>query len=195
MRKVSTEGKGGYLIEYAPWHPNCKPNGYVYQHRLIMERKIGRLLKSEECIHHISGDKQDNKIENLELTTKRDHFITHDIQPAGYTKRNYDLLKFNCLKCDKEIFVYEGVARKSTPKYCSNKCRGIAQRRCERPAREILERMMRNMSFVAIGKLFGVSDQAVRKWARGYRIDFSVAKYYKNGNNKRALVECSTQSA
>lgn len=66
---VTSHSGGGYIKELCPNHPNADPGGYVLQHRLVMERTIGRYLKSSERVHHKNGDRQDNRPENLELWT------------------------------------------------------------------------------------------------------------------------------
>ena len=56
----------GYVLVYCPDHPHAR-NGCVAEHRLVMERKIGRLLRPEEVVHHINRVLADNKPENLRL--------------------------------------------------------------------------------------------------------------------------------
>jgi hypothetical protein len=51
-------------------------------------------------------------------------------------------------------------------KYCSPNCKTIGQRKVLRPSIEELEHYMKTMSMVAIGKMYGVSDNAIRKWLR-----------------------------
>jgi len=55
-------------------------------------------------------------------------------------------------------------------KYCSQKCFSKSQRKVERPSPSKLRRDISRLSFVAIGKKYGVSDNAVRKWARQYKL-------------------------
>ncbi len=54
----------GHILAYAPDHPFAR-KGYVPEHRLIVEAKIGRILRPEEKVHHKNYDEQDNSPNNL----------------------------------------------------------------------------------------------------------------------------------
>jgi endogenous inhibitor of DNA gyrase (YacG/DUF329 family) len=80
------------------------------------------------------------------------------------TEVNQHLLDpMNCDRCGKE---YQ--PDKSKRKFCSEKCRQLNSRKVERPSREQLEKDLSEMSFVRVGKKYGVSDNAVRKWLKNY---------------------------
>jgi len=71
-----------------PGHPHKIQGKYIYEHRRVMEKSIGRYLSKTEKVHHINGDITDNRIENLVLCqSNSDHFkrfhksILSDLMP------------------------------------------------------------------------------------------------------------------
>lgn len=69
--------KTGYVMMYCPDHPQSDVKGYLPEHRLIMEREMGRPLTRGEHVHHINGVKDDNRVENLVVLTKQEHHRLH----------------------------------------------------------------------------------------------------------------------
>jgi transposase len=68
---------GGYIREYNPFHPAASRRGLVLQHRLVVERKIGRLLGPNEIVHHKNEKRDDNHPENLELFANHSEHMEH----------------------------------------------------------------------------------------------------------------------
>ena len=67
----------GYIAVYTPKHPNASNEGYVMEHILVMEKQIGRYLEKPEVVHHKNGNRRDNRIENLQLMTFKEHSGYH----------------------------------------------------------------------------------------------------------------------
>lgn len=72
------KNREGYILEKCHDHPNRNSASYVLQHRIVMEKHIGRFLYPKEVVHHINGIRDDNRIENLMLlANKSEHSKLH----------------------------------------------------------------------------------------------------------------------
>ncbi len=114
--------KGDYNYAYVPEHPNATGVGYVLEHRIIMENKLGRLLTRKEVVHHLNEIKKDNRPENLELKASRSiHAIEHGLDSPK------NIIKLKCPNC-KIIFNREKVqshlVKGGIFTACSLRCRG-----------------------------------------------------------------------
>lgn len=63
----------GYVMLWEPGHPNKSMKGWQYEHRLVVEKRLGRVLRSDEQVDHINGVKNDNRPANLQVLTIHDH--------------------------------------------------------------------------------------------------------------------------
>ena len=119
IKKIVSKGEYNYAV--VPEHPNATKNGYVLEHRIAMENHLGRLLNPDEVVHHINGNKKDNRIENLEVMSASAHSRYHMLKNG----RKWVLLK--CPNCG-AIFERERMrthlTKGGTATFCSRKCNG-----------------------------------------------------------------------
>jgi hypothetical protein len=63
--------RSGYWYLFLPDYPSSGKQGYVAEHRYIMEKALGRFLDKKEVVHHINHIKTDNRVENLKVYESR----------------------------------------------------------------------------------------------------------------------------
>lgn len=130
-------------------------------------------------LDHINGINNDDRLENLrwvcpncdrQLDTFGSKNIVNKKEHYGY---NIDKEKHYCCDC--------GIELKSEKSIRCVKCSGINQRRAERPDKEQLQQILINNkgNFTAVAKMFGVSDNAIRKWCKKYDIPSFSSAYKK----------------
>jgi HNH endonuclease len=81
----------GYRLVIARDHPFARKNGYVAEHRLVMESMIGRYLLPEETPHHKNGVRDDNRPENLELWNRSQPPGQRAIDKLAWARRIIEL--------------------------------------------------------------------------------------------------------
>lgn len=96
----------GYAPTGRVWHM------YIYEHRYVMEQHLGRYLLPGEIIHHINGVRNDNRVDNLSVTTQREHTIHHKSTGVTY-------IRYTCEHCGQE---FSKPKRGKTYRYCSRSC-------------------------------------------------------------------------
>jgi hypothetical protein len=147
-------------------HPATRPNGRVYEHRIVAEAMLKRSLRRREVVHHIDNDPTNNEPSNLMVfASNADHIRFHHggraiKQDDGAYKVERVVRTHPCARCNRPCSL--------RLRYCSPECYYIASRRAVRPSKSELSKMVKTMSMLAIGHQFGVSDNAVRKWLRAY---------------------------
>lgn len=121
MGKIKRLKFGKRWMLYLPDHPKSNSSGYIGEHRIIIEKKIGGILGYYDCVHHKNGDTLDNRDDNLELLSRRKHTQLHNLERA--TK-----IEIFCACCNKKIIMrqkaYDWKKKNNKNIFCSRKCIG-----------------------------------------------------------------------
>lgn len=149
-------------------------------------------------LHHKDGNHNNNNFNNLQILCPNCHSIQEGNSGANIGKYavvqeqvDYSHLeceanngigvqisatapelqksKLACIKCGKEI------TNRSKTGMCLD-CYSFSTRKTERPSREELKKLIRSKSFLEIGRLFQVTDNAVRKWCKGENLPSKKAE-------------------
>ena len=116
-------------------------------------------------LHHIDGNHYNNDVSNLQILCPNCHSQTHNFCGGKRKKEVF------CKNCGEKITRFSG---SGLCKKCSRKDKRVT----ERPTKEELIELLKNNGFCGVGKMFSVSDNAVRKWCDAYDIPRSI-KFYK----------------
>ncbi len=150
----------GYAYFYDIEHPICNSSGKVLVHRHEASKMIGRWVLPEEDVHHIDHNKLNNSWSNLEVITKSEHTIKHNLE-NGYTLRTDKLCKI-CGKLFRQTHKDHAI--------CSLECSGVNNRKTTHPTKEELEKLVWEMPTAKLATIFKVSDKAIEKWCKKYNI-------------------------
>ena len=126
-------------------------------------------------LHHINGNPFDWTIENLQILCPNHHALTDNFGSLNtgnnHMFENRPVKTRSRLKHEiGETCFYCGSVCRYRSKFCSRECLYLSQQKCIRPSKEQLKNEISDSNWTAIGRKYGVSDNAVRKWARKYGI-------------------------
>lgn len=188
-----TTDKSGYVLVKVPDHPKANRAGYVREHRLVMERYLGRYLTDDEVVHHKNDMTDDNRLENLELFAKNSDHLAETLKgkcpnwsqrgrqkllATAAKKRSLDMTKeeLQSLYADHnadEIAAMHSCSAAAV--YNAMKRLGIPRRlggqiaKPKWPANEVLAEDLASMSTDAVAEKYGgtVSQLTGVLWSRG----------------------------
>ena len=166
----------GYKLIYKPEYINCykKGNwkGFVYEHIFFAEKNLGRSLKEGEVVHHLDGNKLNNKLNNLIVLLRSEHGRLHCwLEKGAPYCENISENGVNCGE-PKQCKVCGLTLQFKQKNFCSVECYLKHKKTItSKPNKRQLLEDLKEMPFTKVGKKYGVSDNAVRKWVRGYGYD------------------------
>lgn len=168
----------GYRVIYMPDHPkamiNKNWNGWIYEHIYIAEKYLGRPIREDEVVHHLDGFKDNNHYSNLLILPKQSHVKLHTWIDSNIPFGTRSRIPKYCKICNITL-------QDTQEYYCSVEHSNIdreRKRNCSVPSKDELIELLQNNSFVSVGKMFNVSDNAVRRWVKKFGLDpKSIRKY------------------
>jgi hypothetical protein len=99
----------GYVYVKRPDHHDADRRGYVAEHRLVAEEKIGRKLRDGEVVHHVNEDRQDNDQENLQVLTIAEHLAEHRSEDSDLREPGEPNPEIECAcGCGQTLKKYDG---------------------------------------------------------------------------------------
>ena len=146
-------------------NPECGISEW-YGHPLVLQ------------LHHINGNHNDNRLENLQILCPNCHSLTENFNGKKLKKEQ----KY-CPDCGKPINSKSTYCRECGPKHSNKYCKVALE---DRPSKEELLEMIKTKTFVDIGKQYGITDNSVRKWCKNYGLPstkYELKRYLLDPDN------------
>lgn len=152
LKKDLVEYKGGKCEK-------CGYNGHTKSWEKLKKEADKCVLVCANCHREIHEQLNGFKDNRKNIISKQYKIVTKESAPSRIkAKKEYN-------KCDNcHIDTYN-------KKYCSDKCCKLAKRKVDRPTKEELIQILKINNWTKTARMFGVSDIAVRKWAKQYGIN------------------------
>ncbi len=149
------------LILLCPNHHKMADGG-VFSKERLKQKSIASFFSEEEFLSQFYYGKNNSKGKRPKSRYQRDLKL-ENIPASKKVYYKHEKIEIKCARCG-ELFGTTNHSRQYCSRYCSNENKMTV----DRPSKEKLEELLRDNSFVAVGKMFGVSDNAIRKWAKKY---------------------------
>lgn len=164
--------------------------GYVYEHIVVAERSIGRQLLNTEVVHHLDLNRSNNHARNLLVIDRGQHGKLHAwLSKGAPMSKDIGMQGMNSGK-PKSSVLYCSICgltlQHKQEKFCSVDCELInrhnssGKRTKPIPSKDELIELNKNNSREAIGRIYNVSGNAVKKWMIKYALDTRILSQAKD---------------
>ena len=137
----------GYVLVYKPNHNRAKTNGYVQEHIVVAEKVLGKPLPKNAVVHHVNGNRADNRKKNLVICENDGYHHTLHRRMRAYQACG-DATKRKCHYCGEwdvpEVLYVTPNNAGAWHRACYNQYRNAYNIRTNRSEKEKLQRRMNN---------------------------------------------------
>lgn len=213
MKSLNTDMRvrylNGYRLLYLPSHEHTMTSsnwdGFVYEHILVAELNLNRRLADNEVVHHLDMDRLNNRIENLIVLDRGQHWKLHQwLNKGASLEKSNDEQGMNSVKSN-SVYLYCEVCgitlQRTQTRFCGFKCENVSVRKARGnrtipiPSTDELVELLKTNSKEGIGRMYNVTGNAVKKWMKRYNIDMTILSQVKDASLEGAETSGEVQSS